>query len=253
MATNVQISLPQTEQPLAVWEKVEIIVGDDEQTGHYMSRVEDIINDGIIISTPEFIEGEARLREGCEIRGVITRDEAVYQFYARVKTFTVQGSKLYLLSRPRHFRRVQRRQFVRMELVENLTCAIVKSRKNAHYGGEALKWWDAMMINISGGGVLMKSSTEMAEGTIVLLKSRFFLEVGLPVTIAAVCRRINSEQDVYFTGFEFVRKDRLSTYFTGRERKQLPESIQFYDLVAQNKMVSYVFKQQIDLRKKGLI
>ena len=69
MATDVQISLPQTEQPLTVWEKVEILVGDEDKTGHYMSRIEDIINDGIIISTPEFIDGITRLREGCEVRG----------------------------------------------------------------------------------------------------------------------------------------------------------------------------------------
>ncbi len=253
MATDVQISLPQTEQPLAVWEKVEILVGDDDQAGHYMSRIEDITNEGIIVSTPEFVDGVARLREGCELRVLITRDEAVYQFNARARTFTVQGSKLYLLSGPSHFRRVQRRQFVRLELVENLTCAIIKSGKNAHYRGDVLTWSDARMINISGGGVMMKSRAEVPVGTIVLLKSKFFLEIGLPVTIAAVCRRNSSEQAEYFIGLEFLRKDRLSTYFDGRERKQLPESIQFYDLVAQNKMVSYVFKQQIDLRKKGLI
>ncbi|MCK4632908.1 MAG: flagellar brake protein, partial [candidate division Zixibacteria bacterium] len=161
MATDVHISLPQTEQPLAVWEKVEILVGDDDQTGHYVSRIEDITNEGIIVSTPEFIDGVSRLREGCEIRGVITRDEAVYQFNARVKTFTVQGNKLYLLSGPSHFRRVQRRQFVRLELVRDLTCAIIKSGKNAHYGGDELTWSDVRMINISGGGIMMKSKTEV--------------------------------------------------------------------------------------------
>lgn len=248
-----QITLPQSNQPIRLWEKIEIVIGDDVNTGIYVARIEDIVNEGIIVSNPEFVSGNTRLRDNCEVRGLLTRDDAVYQFYARIKKISIKGVQYFLLADPDNFIRVQRRQYVRLELFRDITYTVIKEDRNDSLTKQTLKWQPAKTLNISGGGVLIKCQESIKRNVILLLKSKLFIEIGLPVTISCVCRRNFKNNQNYNCGLEFIRCDRLLNYFSRSELDQLPESIRFFDHTAQNKLVTFVFQQQIDMRKKGLL
>ena len=94
------LEIPHLAQPLKLWERIELIVGEGDSSGHYWSRVEDFINDGILISEPEFLGGNTLLREKCEVMVVITRTDAAYRFYSRIRTFSNQGGRKLLLRPP---------------------------------------------------------------------------------------------------------------------------------------------------------
>ncbi len=248
-----QIALPQSRQPLRVWEKIEIVIGDGNECGRYMARIEDFIEEGLIVSNPEFVEGATRLRSSAEVRVFITRRDAVYRFYSRIKRVTIRGEQLILLSKPRYLKRVQRRQFVRIDLLRDVTFAVIKKRREDTCRTAKLHWRDARSCNLSGGGMFLRGSREIPKDSLLLLKSRLFLEIGLPVTIAGICRRCHLDGDIYGCGIEFIRSEYLSRYFSAAESRKLPESVQFFDLTAQNKLVRFVFDHQVEMRKKGLL
>ena len=248
-----QITLPQTNQPVRLWEKLEIVVGDETNAGTYVARIEDIVREGIIVSNPEFVSGSSRLRDNCEVRGLITREDAVYQFYARIKKINIKGVPYFLLADPESFSRVQRRQYVRLELYRDITYTIIKKDSKEPLSVKTLKWQPAKTLNISAGGVLIKCGEPIKRNVILLLKAKLFIEIGLPVTISCVCRRYFKNEQHYNCGLEFIRCDRLQNYFRRSELEQMPESIRFFDHTSQNKLVTFVFQQQIDMRKKGLL
>lgn len=247
------VKIPQTSQSLEIWEKIEIIIGADDNLGRYVARVEDFTEEGIIISPPEFINGSIRLRDNIDVRGLIARDDAVYEFHSRIRKVTENGHSHYILSDTKNFRRVQRRQFVRIETLRDISIIPIKESIDSELVMPQRAWDDAVSVNISGGGMLLQTSFEIPKGTILLLKSRFFLETGMPITIAAVVRRCRGTKNCFHSGVEFIRADHLNSFFTHDEISQLPESIAQFDFQIQNRVVNYVFQQQVNLRQKGLL
>jgi len=247
------VNIPQTSQSLEIWEKIEIIIGGDDSLGRYVARVEDFTDEGIVISPPEFINGTIRLRDNIDVRGMIARDDAVYEFQSRIRKVTENGHSHYLLSDAKNFRRVQRRQFVRIETLKDISIIPIKEDISSELVMPKRAWDDAVSVNISGGGMLLQTSFELRKGTIMLLKSRFFIETGMPITIAAIVRRCRGTKKCFHSGIEFIRADHLNAFFTHDEIAQLPESATQFDFQVQSRVVNYVFQQQVNLRQKGLL
>lgn len=247
------VNIPQSSQSLEIWEKIEIIIGGDDDLGRYVARVEDFTEEGIVISPPEFINGSIRLRDNIDVRGMIARDDAVYEFYTRIRKVTENGHSHYVLSDPKNFRRVQRRQFVRIETLRDISIIPIKEQVSAELVLPQRAWDDAVSVNISGGGMLLQTSFEIPKGTVLLLKSRFFIETGMPITIAAIVRRCRGTKKCFHSGIEFIRNDHLDAFFTHDEVSRLPEAVTQFDFQVQNRVVNYVFQQQVNLRQKGLL
>lgn len=248
-----QITLPQLKPNLKVWDKLEILVGDEPDRGRYMTRIEDFTSDSIILSEPEFIKGNTLLRDKCGIIVILTREDAVYQFSAVIHRTKGPNGNLYHIKMPRRLGRVQRRRFVRVELLKPVSFTVVDEIKWQDDWEEQAKWHKAVCINASGGGMLVESSQKIKDEKIILLKAVFFFEVGLPLTIAAICRRTFSDNDRFYAGIEFLMPDRLRRHFRTDELSRLPESVHLFDHRAQARLESHIFKEQIELRKKGLL
>ena len=101
--------------------------------------------------------------------------------------------------------------------------------------------------------MLVRVTEALTAQDLLLLKIGFFGEIGLPKIVAGICRRSFHHRDKLFTGIEFLRSDRLSQYFSQQEMRTLPRSVKSFNQTAQNKLVTYVFQEQIELRKKGLL
>lgn len=248
-----QITLPQLKPNLQVWDKLEILVGDEPDRGRYTTRIDDFTGDGIVLSEPVYITGGTLLRDKCSIIVIVTREDAVYQFSAVISRTKGPIGALYHIKMPRRLSRVQRRRFVRVELLKPVSFTPVDEIKWEDNWEEKAKWHDAVCINVSGGGMLLESSQKIEDEKIILLKTVFFFEVGLPLTIAAVCRRMFSENGRFLAGVEFLLPDRLKRFFRTEELNRLPESVHMFDHRAQARLESHVFKEQIELRKKGLL
>lgn len=243
------LSLPNTSQPLLLWEKIQITVGEDEKKGSYLARIEDFVGEGIIISNPEFLEGRTLLTEGCDITVLITRDDAVYQFHSKITRYDSSERSLFILTPLRALRRVQRRQFVRIETVDKVRFAVLGPKP---VSGK-IEWHASISENVSGNGVLIRCPVRAERSDLFLLELNFFSELGLPQPVAGVCRRSFSKDNISYCGIEFVRSSQISQYFSAGALAELPRNITQFNTVVQNQLVTHIFNEQIELRKKGLL
>ena len=143
----------QKAQPLKVWEKIDIIVGEGPDAGRYVSRIEDFINNGIIINQPEYIEGNILLREGVVVTVRVTRNDAAYQFQSTVRHSSHNNIKYLILTPPKNIQRVQRRLFVRIDLSDRVRYANLAPVKNGVIDLENLSWQQTYTLDISGGQI----------------------------------------------------------------------------------------------------
>lgn len=243
----------QKAQPLRVWEKIEILVGDGADIGKYVSRIEDFINNGILITQPEFVEGRTLLREGVSVTVRVTRDDAAYQFSSTVKQVSTHNKKYLILTPPKNIQRIQRRLFVRVDMSDRVLYAnlapVLSDLKNA----KNLKWQETNSLDISGSGLLLRLQDEIKVKDLLLLRIGYFIESELPEYVISLCKRTCKKNNKLCAGLEFVRSDQFDRHLSRKQQKALPSSIRDFDYKAQDKLVNLIFHKQIELRQKGLL
>lgn len=242
-----------TDKQLKIWDKIRIYVGEGRDRGEYQARVEDFINGGIIIDQPEFVSGKTLLRDGVDVTVGFVRDDAAYQFSSRIMHRVVKGGKQMILSPPTQIRRMQRRLFCRIETSTRISFAIISALKDWDDWEEGLTWKKSRCIDISGGGAMIKVQEKIAVGTPLLLRLEFFHNHSLPNEVVAVCRRSFSKDNSQYVGVEIILADQLKEVLKRDVLQRLPDSVRHFGSMAQNKLVSCIFKEQIELRKKGLL
>lgn len=243
----------QAASQLKVWEKVEIVIGDGDQAGHYLARIQDFLNGGIVITEPEFLHGNSLLTENAAVRVIITREDAVYEFSSTVRRSLSTSRKQYLLNPPRHIERVQRRLFVRVDITKRMTWAKVVPIAEWQILDDRTRWIPTSTIDISGGGVLFRSDSLIERGTKLLLRVSLLKEIGLPETVAAVAMRSFSRKSEYCCGASFVLAEQMHKSFNSEELGVMPREISLFDKNAQNRLVSHIFQIQVSMRRKGLL
>jgi len=253
MASSTPQIMIQGNNPLKIWEPIEIMIGDGTEQGRYRSRIEDFINGGIVISEPAFLEGSTLLRNDMDVVVMITRDDAVYQFTSHIRQTFTSGGRNLILSPPRNIRRVQRRLFCRVETMEELSYALIDPSMDWDDYDENLHWKTTATRDISGGGVLMRLEEPIDLEQLMLLRLNLPEIVEFPEIIVGVCRRVFDQDSLWWAGVEFLVAGRLGRFFSSDETKRLPSAVGQYDSAAQARLVSYTFNKQIDLRNKGLL
>ncbi len=238
---------------LKVWEKIELVIGEGDQAGHYLARIQDFLNGGIVITEPEFLHGNSLLTEQAQVRVIITREDAVYEFNSTVRRAMSSSKHQYLLTPPRRIERVQRRQFVRVTVTKRMSWAKVVPIADWQTLDERARWIPSSTVDISGGGVLFRTNELMERNTRLLLQISLLKELGLPETVAAICMRGFSRKNEYLCGVSLVTSKQLHRHFTAEELKVLPREIAEFDDQAQNRLVSHIFQLQVALRRKGLL
>lgn len=254
-----QLALPQTNQPIVIWERMELVIGEGSESGLYSCRVEDFIAGRIVISKPEFVEGHSLLRENAEVLVLVTRADAVYQFRSRITTSKEGEVRQFQLSPPTNVKRVQRRQHVRIDVREKVSYARVRRYLHKDDLMDHLIWHDTLTNNISAGGVLIDivdvdgKGDESKQDDIFLLEIPFFDSVNLPgIVLAKNCRVFEFEHQL-MCGLEYILTKNLHKYLSKVELARLPSTVKQFSVRGQSRLADYVFKQQIDLRNKGLL
>jgi c-di-GMP-binding flagellar brake protein YcgR len=237
---------------LNLWDKIEIIINLDGEKGEYVTRVEDIKGGVITASKPEFIKGSKLLTAGARVHVQFLKPDAIYRFPARIRSIPKEPIGMVKLQVLGGLERVQRRDFVRIDLKVDLKYSLFKlasSKKMVN----APCWKASYSRNISAGGMLMKVVDDVKTGDILMVRVNGYKAMGIPRLMTALCCRVVSINDTNFAGVEFIKQDRLSRHFTRDEIKRLPSQIKRFDTAAQNKLVRFVFDKQVEERRKGLI
>jgi c-di-GMP-binding flagellar brake protein YcgR len=249
----VQLTLPNLSQPLKLWEKLEIVVGKGDKAGFYSSRIEDFVAEGIVISSPEYVSGHTLLRENAEVEILLTRDDAAYRCRSRVRKYPTAQKNFYLLASPGPIKRVQRRQFVRIEMLERLCYARVGPVMDWEEYAERLRWIDTTTVDMSGGGLAMKAESDLDRLDRLFLRIGFFPRQGLPETVVGIVRRRFTSDKRRIVGIEFIVSERLRDHFSVADVKRLPAAATGFDRRAQNRLANFIFQREIELRRKGLL
>jgi len=240
--------------PLKVWDKIEIIVdsGDNTKQGVYTSRIEEINEEWMITSRPDFVGGNQLLSDGQYVYVQFNMPDALYRFGARIKSLGAEHQNSIAISNFGKMERVQRREFVRINLrLEMQYCLVKKSGENIKYG----PWKQARSTNFSAGGMLFPSNEDIGKDDIILIRIKDYGagDSILPHLLLASCRRVLKIEDEEFTGVMFIVKEKLHEYFTSKEFIDLPLHVDKFTLHMREKMVYYVFEEQINQRQKGLL
>lgn len=237
---------------VSIWDKVEIILNEADKQGVYISRIEDIRRDGLIASRPDFVNGTSLLRSNAHVYIQYSRPDAMYRFAAILRPIPGDtDGKVHLFSLGR-IERVQRREFVRILKRIDLIYSLLKNSSSG-FLMDSLIWHNSYSRDISAGGISMRVNDDIRDGDILLIRINEYNIIGLPRYVAVICRRIFAREDFRFGGLEFITKTKLLKHFRPEEIRKLPPAVKRFDDMVRNRMVRYVFDEQVKERQKGII
>lgn len=238
---------------LRIWEKLRILVGDERDAGVYVARIEEFINGGIIITNPEFVSGNSLLRNDLPVIVQIAREDAAYQFHSRIRLQGDEALRRFILTPPRGLQRVQRRMFARVDFPTRVSYALLPTDSKWQNWEKNGCWSETKAVNLSAGGILMESSEDLKSGMLIALQVDELRHAGLPTDFIAVCRRSFLNEGLRCTGLEFLFGNDLDRYLSKGDISRLPDKFKQFDRHVQDRLVTFLFQKQIELRQKGLI
>jgi len=243
-----QLSIPKIPEPLIVWEKIDIYTSIEPHAGMYSARIEDFVEEGLLITQPELISGETLLRDNCEIILHITKTDAIYQFSSVIHKQKNNGQDKYYLSQPVFLSRIQRREFARVVY----STPVEYTMFNESYSKKQ-EWYRSYSWDISGSGILLETKDFVKQDSILLLKIELFEELGINLPVLARSHRTLLDNQTRLSGVALISSSEIKNYQTKYPFQQVDGLLENFNAQAQEKLVSFVFNQQIEQRKKGLL
>ncbi|MDR5588619.1 flagellar brake protein [Clostridium aquiflavi] len=182
---------------LKVNDRVEVLVEDRA----FKSLVQDIEDDYIKINIP-VCDGEylsLKIDDKIEINSY-ARGKNCFNFYCDVLARGKENNIIYYkLSEPYNVKEIQRRDFVRVDFMN-----IIKFKKITESEDEEItSFKDALMIDLSGGGMRFKTKEKLEKQDKLLLE--FALNDKLNYLKAQVMRLEITEFNEYIYGVKFIR------------------------------------------------
>ena len=240
-----QLSIPKISERLIIWEKLEIFTSADKNAGMYVARIEDFIDDGIIITQPELIKGAQLLRDNCDIIMHVTKTDAIYCFHALIQKQMNNGREQYILSNLTFVDRIQRREFARVKY----STAIEYTLFDEQYSNKQ-KWHRSYSWDISGNGILIETKEFVKQESLILLRIQLFEELDIGIPILGRTHRTLLDNHTRLSGVAFISKTDILGFKMNYPIDLVHNLEKNFDSIAQEKIVTFVFNQQIKQRKK---
>lgn len=208
---------------LSVNQNVEIELLEDNLSGVYRSRVEDILADRIILALPLSKGVPVPIRVGSRVLVRYFDQSAIYSFTAEVISRATAPRAILAVRLPETVHRVQRRNYVRLD--DNIPVTIYKLQE------EDLTGFDTVTKDISGGGVRLEIPHAYELGTELELHLKLPAARIVAVGKVVRCLQLEAPKKGYNIGIQF-------TIIEERDR---------------DRIIKYIFDRQRELRKKGLL
>lgn len=205
--------------------RVEVIFNEE----NFICNLQDIKEEGIAISIP-IREGEyLPLKNGEVIQAYYYDKKSIYKFSSVVIGRERKNISLIWIAIPTKYKKIQRRKFVRVNLLLKVRYAVVRPDIKLDINSIAsLEFLDAVALDLSGGGIRLNIKEK--------LKHNNHVVVELPM----------ENKEMFIIG-KVVRvdKDELGNNTYG---------IKFLNMNfnKQDKIIEYVFKIMREQMKKGL-
>lgn len=206
--------------------KIEI----DAEDGVYKSTIQDLAEDNIIINLP-VKEGKYLILHTGELVDVIYHNgNDIFKFTSRVIGRKIDNIMVIILGEPQNIKKIQRRNFVRLEMLLDVNCAQISKDDNLLENNK-YKFFMATMIDISGGGMRIAYKENLKLNDIVMVTIPIESE---EITLKSKVVRIDKDtKDINKYGlsfydveekerekimkfiFEIMRKQRKKLFFKG--------------------------------------
>lgn len=212
-------------EDLNINQKIDIIVESGPYKGAYLSKVADISGDIYQVTAPFFSGEIIPLHINQTIKLTYSGDNASYQFIAKIIDRMREPVALFTIEKNSEIIRIQRRSFFRLDAKVKVNYRILDSRGD--FEESELK--ESITLDISAGGIKMVVDDEFpGEGVIEL-----YLDIPELRDTNIFGKIVNNYDlpDGRAVGVEFI-------------------GIEQHD---QDRIVSWLFEFQRDLRKKGLL
>jgi c-di-GMP-binding flagellar brake protein YcgR len=194
----------------------------------YSSNVVAISENNLVITLPVKNKDHILLKSGIIIKVIFSDNIAIYTFTAEVVSQNSTTPVTVNLGKPIETRRIQRRNFVRLDTRLKVTLEKLDEKCNSTNNS-----FSATTVDISGGGMMFSCSEKLELGD--FLESMIFFDADEKVSaIGRVVRVISNQpqaREKYSVGFEFA----------------------VIDEAERDKIIKYIFTSQRELLRKGLI
>jgi len=229
------------QQVFKVNSNIEIEIKHGVYQGTYHSRIEEIKDDVLEIAIPSKQGRLLPLPAGTWFIGRIMQGGSMFIFKSVIQHVSLQQNvPMWAIRRPQNVEKIQRREFVRIDVrlpvfvkihVENENFLVIEGKK---YFAKELenKEWEASTKDISGSGAKIITKFNIPEETVVSLNFQL-PDIGTFITQAKIRRSelVNPDLGIYWIGVRFIG-------LTERDR---------------DKIVRFIFRKQAELRKRNLL
>ena len=161
------------ERIFSVNRRVTVVILEGHYAGRYSTRIEDI-GEKLLLAAPTHRGAIIRLSRGEPIRIEVLAEDGVYAFNTYVDFMSLEPVPAIGVSKPESLARIQRREFVRVDL--NLP---VKYRPLRPASQEPPEYEEAHIVNLSGGGARILSYHPLDDKD-MNIGSELQLELELP-------------------------------------------------------------------------
>jgi len=210
-------------------EKINLVVMDEYNNCEYLSKVEEIHENGIIdVLIPISKKQMIYIKKDAFLKVIISRDSAIFEFKAKLVNKVFGKEPLLQLDRVSEIIKIQRRNYYRLKVIKQIKVRKVVNIKENLYE----EYFSAALVDLSGGGIGINSTEKLDANDLVEidmeLSSKTINMYGRVVRIELL---IKSKQEMYNYGIHFEK-------ITEIER---------------NIIMRFIFDEQRKLAKKGLI
>lgn len=183
---------------LSINNKLEIEIKSGTYQGEYLTKVADIIEQGIVI-TGLYREGAPLpVRLDQPIKAYYTTDRAAYVFESRILKRANKPIPVLLIEKPESVKRIQRRDYFRLE-VSGAVDLYQKESPTA----EAEKIAAAELLDISGGGIKIELEENFAADQILHVHLKNILDKKKLIK-SSIVRKTKVNAELYNYGLEFI-------------------------------------------------
>lgn len=125
----------------------------------YFCNVQEELDGKPIISIPVCNSEYLILKEDEVIDAVYyDKNYGVYGFFIKIEGRRLEGKvSCYIVSKPFNVRKIQRREYVRVNIIESIRCIVDHEEIDEQY-------YDATLLELSGGGLRIKMSKKLNIG-----------------------------------------------------------------------------------------
>ncbi|MCK4257458.1 MAG: flagellar brake domain-containing protein [Halanaerobiales bacterium] len=213
---------------LHVNSRVEIEVDDFDYGGKYLSRVMEITKKEVIIMALTHKGHIVPVRPKTPVAVLFIGERAMYSFQTIVLRRFKEPIPALSLKIPTKVFRIQRREYVRLQLQLPLNYRVIKNYFEISSSADEplTQTW---LVDISGGGAKFLSDAPIEEGTYIELQLGIE-EIGTLPIVGKVVRYEKRDDNLYEIGVSY---------------DSIPSSLQ-------DQIVSWIFEKQREFRCKGL-